>query len=83
MQKITAEGVRDCLARHCHMLPETADTDLWENGHLDSLAFVNVIEELEATFSLDFQPTDLRVENFSTLNRIVDTLRKLAEPHSA
>ena len=44
--------------------------DFVEDGLLDSLELISLIEELETTFDVEIDPLDILPENFSTIHRI-------------
>jgi methoxymalonate biosynthesis acyl carrier protein len=48
----------------------TIDTDLFETGVLDSLAFVELLLMLEREFGVTTAVDDLEVDNFRTIGRI-------------
>ena len=49
-----------------------ADTDLFGTGVLDSLAFVELLVQLEREFGIKTSADDLEVENFQSIARIAD-----------
>ena len=53
---------------------ESDDSDLFESGNIDSLGFITWIGFLEETYNIKFAPTDIRPENFRTINVITDFL---------
>lgn len=53
------------------------DMDLFENDMLDSLGIAQLIAEIESNFDLEIDPEDIVPENFSTLNEIVNLIRKV------
>ena len=46
------------------------DLPLFDDGYLDSLNALNVIEELESEFNLRFEMEDLTAENFGSIEQI-------------
>lgn len=48
------------------------DTDLFESGVLDSLAFVELLLHLEREFGVTAALDDLEVDNFRSIARIVE-----------
>ncbi|HSL20173.1 MAG TPA: acyl carrier protein [Vicinamibacterales bacterium] len=48
----------------------SADTDLFESGVLDSLAFVELLLHLEREFGVTTSVDDLELDNFRTIGRI-------------
>jgi acyl carrier protein len=55
----------------------TSDQDNLFNLGIDSVAAMMLICELEETFSLDLSETDLRYENFSTIDGITQTIESI------
>lgn len=62
--------VAQLLAARLHLDVPSRDTDLFEAGLLDSLAFVDLVMDLEQTFGLRVSPDDLEVETFRSIERI-------------
>lgn len=58
------------------------DTDLFEAGLLDSLAFIDLLMQLEREFGIAVAPGDLDLDNFRTISCIADfaTSRSSAAP---
>jgi D-alanine--poly(phosphoribitol) ligase subunit 2 len=50
----------------------SVDTDLFETGVLDSLAFVELLLVLEREFGVVTSVVDLEVENFKSIARIAE-----------
>jgi acyl carrier protein len=48
----------------------TRDTDLFETGALDSMAFVELLALLEEEFGLAVSLDDLEIDNFRSIGRI-------------
>lgn len=46
-------------------------TDLYEEDILDSLAFIELIAELENTFNIEIQPTQVSSDTWQTVDNIV------------
>lgn len=53
---------------------ENKDVDLFEAGLLDSLGVVSLLFEIENTFGLRIQPTDINRSQISSVNNITDFL---------
>lgn len=47
-----------------------------EQGMLDSLDVINLVEELDSTFGISIDGIDVLPENFSTLESIIKLLHK-------
>lgn len=69
-------GVRERVANlfSCGMNLDvpSVDTDLFDTGVLDSLAFVELLLQLEQEFGVTTSVEDLEVENFKSIARIAD-----------
>lgn len=68
--------VRAYLAEHLYFDVDTEsdDYDLFENGDIDSLGFVALLDFLQATYGIKFSYTDLRPDAFRSVNAITDLL---------
>lgn len=55
------------------------DTDLLEEDLLDSLAFIELINELEAEFHVEIQPTQVSSDTWQTAERIAELVKTLRE----
>jgi acyl carrier protein len=68
--------IRDQISRLfsdvLHRPVQSADDDLFETGVLDSLAFVDLLAELERRFGLTIALDDLEVEHFRSVARIAE-----------
>ena len=53
------------------------DTDLLEEDLLDSLAFIELINELEAAFHIEIQPTRVASDTWQTAERIAELVKTL------
>jgi D-alanine--poly(phosphoribitol) ligase subunit 2 len=53
-----------------HLEVASAETDLFETGVLDSLAFVELLVQLEREFGVTAAVEDLEVDTFRTIERI-------------
>lgn len=65
------------LNKYGVIIPENrklSDIDLVEYG-LDSLLFISLLVDLEVAFNIEFDPDDLLIENF----RSVDSIKKKVE----
>lgn len=56
-------------------IKDNPEIDLVESGILDSLAFINLMSELEDAFDIEIQPTQIPSDTW----RHVDTILKLVE----
>jgi D-alanine--poly(phosphoribitol) ligase subunit 2 len=60
------------FSRSLHVDVQSVDIDLFESGILDSLAFVDLLVELERTFGVSTSLDDLEADNFRSIARIAD-----------
>lgn len=71
-----ASSVRDRIGKlfstKLNLDVPSADTDLFETGVLDSLAFVEVLAHLEGEFGVRVSVEELEIENFRSIARIAD-----------
>lgn len=51
---------------------QSVDTDLFESGILDSLAFVELLLQLEREFGVTTSVEDLELDNFRSIARIAE-----------
>jgi len=67
------EIVRKILESTCETdeIFEDYDMDLLEAGYLDSFSLLNIIIELENEMGLKLQPTDIRLEDVSSVNKFI------------
>lgn len=56
-------------------IKENPEIDLIETGVLDSLAFINLISELQDEFDIEIQPTQIPSDTW----RFIDSIVKLVE----
>lgn len=54
--------------------PPPPDDDLFKSGVMDSLAFVNMLLQIEAEFGVKFTLENIDLERFRTLGRIAEYL---------
>lgn len=50
--------------------------DFVEDGLLDSLELISLIEELESVFDIEIDPMEILPENFSSIHKIEETVVK-------
>lgn len=53
---------------------EDMDLDLFENGLLDSLGFVELVIQFEEVLGIKLQPTEVTREDLATPNKIIKFL---------
>jgi methoxymalonate biosynthesis acyl carrier protein len=56
--------------RELHLVVPSFDTDLFETGSLDSLAFVDLLLALEKEFGVKISLEDLELDNFRSIARL-------------
>jgi acyl carrier protein len=56
--------------------PPADNEDLFGAGFLDSLAFLGILAFIQNKFGVSFARTDIRYENFSTIQAIADRVEK-------
>lgn len=71
-----ANGLRDRISRVLsdvlNLDVPSTDTDLFDTGVLDSLAFVNLLLHLEREFGVTTSLEDLEIDNYRSIARIAD-----------
>jgi methoxymalonate biosynthesis acyl carrier protein len=66
------EQVAALFSRTLNLDVPSIETDLFETGVLDSLAFVDLVLALERHFGVTTSLEDLETDNFRTISRIAD-----------
>jgi D-alanine--poly(phosphoribitol) ligase subunit 2 len=64
------ERLAGLFADALHVEVPSADADLFDAGILDSLAFVELLLQLEREFGVETSVDDLELDNFRSLERI-------------
>ena len=64
------DRVSAIFSEHLHLRVPAPDTDLFEEGILDSLGFVDLLMHLEREFGLIVTPDQLDFDVFRTVRRI-------------
>ena len=81
-----ANGLRERIAsmfsRTLNLDVPSVESDLFESGVLDSLAFVDLLVALEQEFGVTTVLEDLEVDNFQSIARIADFVmsREVRQP---
>ena len=70
-QKLT-----ELFAKKLNLEVSSVDTDLVETGLLDSLAFVELLAQLDETFGVSISTDDLELENFRSIASIAGFVDK-------
>ena len=60
-------------------LKENVEIDLIQNEILDSLAFIELITELEETFDIEIQPTQIPSDTWRSVEKIVKMVENKRE----
>lgn len=75
---------RDSVARifveHLNIEAPSQNTDLFESGLLDSLAFIELLLQLERELGVVVAPEELDLDNFRTINCIADFAASRSSP---
>jgi len=66
------ERIAGLFSNALHLHVPSADTDLFDTGVLDSLAFVELLLQLEREFGIKTSVDDLEMENFRSIARIAE-----------
>lgn len=76
------ERIARLFADTLHVDVPSADTDLFDTGILDSLAFVELLLQLEREFGVTTSVDDLEVDNFRSISLIAAFVktRQMARP---
>ena len=61
----------------CEELRNNQDIDLISNDIIDSLAFINLIDQLSLEFNIDIQPTQVTADSWRTVERITQMVNDL------
>jgi D-alanine--poly(phosphoribitol) ligase subunit 2 len=69
------EQIAGVFAGALHLDVPAFDTDLFETGVLDSLAFVELLLQLEREFGVTTSVDDLESDNFRTIDNIAEFVR--------
>lgn len=64
--------IADLFERHMNLRVPSAETDLFESGALDSLAFVDLLLRLEKEFGIATTVEELEIDNFRSIIRIAE-----------
>lgn len=75
------DRVLEILASFCEedAVKEDLNIDLFETGLLDSLAFIEMMIELEDAFGITITPSELDREQINTPQKILDLVAKRVE----
>ena len=70
------EKVLEILANIRPEFDFTADVDFIEEGMLDSFDVVTLVSDLDSTFGISIDGVDIVPENFSSVDSIINLLKK-------
>jgi len=77
MRKPEMQGTNDLRGRITRLFEErlnleipSAETDLFESGALDSIAFVELLAQIESEFGVQVALGDIEMDNFRSIERI-------------
>ena len=74
--KTIATRVGAVFAATFHLEAPRADTDLIDNGILDSFQFIELLVQLECEFGLRIELSDIDLDDLRTLERIADLVAR-------
>lgn len=77
--KITIEELHEMLEKIVPNFPSEPDVHLMETGVLDSMAVIDLIENLESAYDIKFEDSDIDIENLSSLNNILSCINNIKE----
>ena len=66
------ERIADVFSSALNIDVPSVDTDLFDSGALDSMAFVELLFHLEREFGIKTSVDDLEMENFRSIARIAE-----------
>jgi acyl carrier protein len=52
------------------------DEPLFESGIIDSLGLIKLLAFIDETFNISMEMSEIEIENFNTLNDILETLKR-------
>lgn len=67
---LPVDRIMAIFERRLGILVPSSDADLFSEGTLDSLSFINLLLHLESDFGISIPLEKLDLEQFSTVNRI-------------
>ena len=74
------DSVAKIFVEHLNIEVPAKDTDLFEGGLLDSLAFVELLFHLERELGVVVAPDELELDNFRTINCITEFATRRSSP---
>jgi betaine-aldehyde dehydrogenase len=76
------ERISRLFAERLNLEIPSADTDLFDSGALDSMAFVELLAQLEGEFGVEVALGDIAMDNFRSIERIaafIEARRRMQE----
>jgi len=52
------------------------DQHLFDSGIIDSFGFTELMSFIEKVFSVNFKRSEVKMENFDTINHIIESVKK-------
>jgi acyl carrier protein len=83
MSKTLRQQVLDLFGSDLNLLVPSVDTDLIDQGLLDSLVFVDLIMKLETTFGVEVPVADLEIDQLRSVTRIAAFVTSLQDARRA
>jgi methoxymalonate biosynthesis acyl carrier protein len=74
------ERIASLFSRTLNLDVPSVESDLFDSGVLDSLAFVDLLLALEREFGVTTSLEDLELDNFRSIARIADFVEARAAP---
>lgn len=69
--------IRAVLREHLAIMVDSPDVDLLEAGLIDSIGLVELILQLEDRFGVTLPMDTLEIDDFRSINKIADLIRRL------
>lgn len=83
MSESNTRQIMSLFETELNLLIPSADTDLIDEGLLDSLVFVDLIVKLETTFGVEVPVADLDIEQFRSVTRICEFVGSLQNANAS
>lgn len=71
------DRIASLFSEKMHMHAPAVDTDLFDTGLLDSLAFIDLLVHLEKEFGIKISLEHLEMDNFRRISRIAEFVASL------
>jgi acyl carrier protein len=76
--EVLVGNIRSVLRDHLHVLVDSPETDLLENGSVDSIGLVELILQLEERFDVSLPMDALEIDDFRSIHTIADLITRLS-----